>query len=316
MAIDWKLAETVKTENEKVPIHRYHKTLIKTGKYIKDSDGLDFEVTEDLLKHWANTVQDMNDNGVKIPVPLGHTDNPEKNKGFLTKAFEKDGSLISVIDLIGDDAEELSKTQDVSIFVPPKFVDGKGNTYARPIRHVALTPFPVIPGLGEFEAVAASLSSKENKMAFDFSKIKSILGIEGDVSETNAEGLIMGAIKKLKDRIPKTLSFNETTLAVATENRELKLSQLVSAAKITPAVSEELKKAFVNKEAIVLSLSSEADDPFSSMIKALEKNEKVISTGENTGAQNLELGDRRKENEGESVVLIEAKRRAKEAAAV
>ena len=43
----------------------------------------------------------------------------------------------------------------VSIHVPPQFTDGLGRTYVRPIRHVAITDYPVIPGLGRFEALAA-----------------------------------------------------------------------------------------------------------------------------------------------------------------
>ena len=284
MAIDWVFSEELKEGD--IPIRRYKKPLIKVGKYCKDSDGLEFEVTEDLLLHWKNTVTEMSDNGIKIPVPLGHTEN---NKGFLKSAYIEGETLIGVIDLVVADAEELSKTQDVSIFVPPKFTDGKGVTYRRPIRHVALTSYPVIPGLGEFEAVAASLINKEKEM--ELGAIKLALNIEGEATEDS----ILAGITKLKESIPVQLSFNDATIKVATENRELKVGQLINTGKITPAVGEELKKIFTDKEHITLSLSSE-DSIFDKMVEALSKNETVVQTGEHTGAQTLELGDPLKSN--------------------
>ncbi len=301
MAIDWVFSEELK--DGEVPIRRYHKPLIKVGKYTKDSDGVDFEVTDDLLSHWNNTVLEMSENGIKIPVPLGHTEN---NKGYLKSTFIKDKTLIGVIDLVVSDAEELSKTLDVSIFVPPKFTDGKGRIYNRPIRHVALTSYPVIPGLGEFEAVAASLIPIDKEKEMELGAIKLALNIEGEATEDS----ILAGITKLKESIPIQLSFNDATIKVATENRELKIGQLINTGKITPAVGEELKKIYTTKDNITLSLSSE-DSTFDKMVEALSKNEAVVKTGEKTGQQTLELSDPHKGGDERNYLIEDAEKRQK-----
>lgn len=301
MAIDWEFSEELK--DGEIPVRRYHKPLIKVGKYTKDSDGVSFVVTDDLLTHWNNTVLEMSENGIKIPVPLGHTEN---NKGYLKSTFIKDKTLIGVIDLVGTDAAELAKTQDVSIYVPPKFTDGKGRTYNRPIRHVALTSYPVIPGLGEFEAVAASLILINKEKEMELGAIKLALNVEGEATEDS----ILAGITKLKESIPIQLSFNDATIKVATENRELKIGQLINTGKITPAVGEELKKIYTTKDNITLSLSSE-DSTFDKMVEALSKNESVVKTGEKTGQQTLELSDPNKGGDERNYLIEDAEKRQK-----
>jgi hypothetical protein len=127
----------------------------------------EFTIDVDKLDHWEEVGNTMIENGIKIPVPLKHTDDPESNRGNVIR-FERDineegrEALFGVIKFRDKKAAELAKSTDVSIFVPDKPIyDGLGNKYVYPIRHVCCTDYPVIPKLGEFQPIAASMEILE-----------------------------------------------------------------------------------------------------------------------------------------------------------
>lgn len=57
-------------------------------------------------------------------------------------------SLYGVIRFADDVAKQQALRHDVSVHIPQKVVDGRGIEYIKPIEHIALTAYPVIPGLG------------------------------------------------------------------------------------------------------------------------------------------------------------------------
>jgi hypothetical protein len=140
------------------PVRRFLKELIKTGHYVKESDGLEFDVTPALLAHWAATFARMRANGLNVPVPSGHTNDGAANRGWVRHLFHAGDSLYGVVDLVGDGIG-MAATNDVSIYAVPEFTDGHGNRYQWPILHVALCTDPVVPGLGGFLPIAAALDS-------------------------------------------------------------------------------------------------------------------------------------------------------------
>lgn len=133
--------------------------------FVKKTDDKEqhFTVDADRLQHWEETGNEMIRNGLMVPTPIKHTDEPERNRGRI-KRFEigtnDNGrqALFGVVEFRDAEAAKLAASTDVSIFVPDKPVyDGFGNEYRQPIRHVCFTDYPVIPGLQGFEAIAASL---------------------------------------------------------------------------------------------------------------------------------------------------------------
>lgn len=142
------------------PVRRFRKELIRSGKYVKAADKLEFVVTPELLQHWSATFSRMKSAGVRVPVPVGHTEDAEKNRGWCVDMFVEGESLIGAIDLVGEDGIKLAGRSDVSIYCPVTLVDGHGTTYQRPITHVALCTDPVIPGLSGFFPIAASATHK------------------------------------------------------------------------------------------------------------------------------------------------------------
>jgi hypothetical protein len=101
-----------------------------------------------------------------------------------------------------------------------------------------------------------------------------------------------------------------------TENRELKLSNLVQAGKITPAQRDELAKDYCTPEACKLVLSSGSDgSDFDRLVKVLEANAgSPVKPGEKSGMQTMTLSNGGAGKPAENPILASAERRAKAAA--
>ncbi len=314
----------------------FRKPLIRTGSYVKESEGLSFEVTPETLSHFAIEFGRMHKNGVRVPVPLTHTNDPSANQGWVKEVFVDGEELIGIIELAGEGVR-LANTTDVSIYVPPSITDGKGNKYTRPIAHVALVTDPVIPGLGPFEAVAASrLTTKEKSMPF--AKLQAALGVKEEVTEANVETLVLSHIKTKDEELKATAKelktaqeeasnknkelealqlshkpreVDPTMMDLVRDNRNMRLANLVQAGRITPAVKGEIEKAFLAEPELKLSLQR-ADRTFDKVCEILMKNDPV-ELREISGPQAVALG----RHEGESDVLVkDAERRAKDAKAL
>jgi len=312
-----------------VPSFTFSKELIRVG-YFVDPNGTEFEITPQILEHWVDTFDVMKMMGIKVPIPSEHDGafDPKKNNGYVRSLFVEGESLFGTLELFGKDAEELSKKTDVSIYSPSEWVDGQGNIFYRPITHVALTMFPVIPGLGEFKALAASkIPFKEKVM--DLSKLKSGLGIETQITEENAVDLILSHFGKVKEDHATALSAvqdelktvkqeketlalsatpkkpDPTLLALSRDNRNMKLDQLVQANRLTPDAKKDLSDALTSDAALSLSLTQGDTTSFDKIVAALAKNNPV-ELREKTGKQILSLS----QNQNESSLVADAKARA------
>jgi len=131
---------------------------------------VEFGIDGSVLKHFHDTTQLMLANGVEIPIPLGHTNDPTATQGQVVgsrigKNERNEDALFLKTHFKDAKAAEIAKNADVSVYVPHKFTDGKGRTYVRPIRHLAITAYPTIPGLGKFQAIAASFTPGQPQAA-------------------------------------------------------------------------------------------------------------------------------------------------------
>lgn len=307
-----------------VPRRKFRKDLIRVGTYVKDAADLEFQVTRDTLDHWVARFVEMKENGVRVPIPNTHKSagDADQNRGYVDDIFIDGDTLVMACEMIGEDGIEAAAKSDVSIYSPEEIVDGKGIRYERPIEHVALCTDPVVPGLGEFIPLAASLRVKEQEM--DLEKIKKALGIKEDLTVDNVEELILskhdamvGELKKLSDEFTafKASATKEITkpdealVSLSADNRRMKLEGLVEAAKITPAVRDKLVKIFVDTEPLTLALSNGTAKQFDSIFEALKDNDPV-KLKEQTGRQvELSSGMEPKANP----LMVDAERRAKDA---
>lgn len=294
----------------------YKKELIRVGKYYKESAGIKFEVTAETLMHWVNTFKQFLINGLKVPIPSNHWDT-DSNNGYLQDVFIEGESLFGIIVLYGANVDTLASTNDVSIYCPVEYTDGAGNMYFRPIVHVALTPYPVIPGLKEFEALAASLLTRKESKSMKWQNVQKALNISEELKDENAEALILSSVELMTKTNETLVSENAKLVAdnaaltetsktlalsqegvepspvlvnLAADNIDMKLSSLVSAARITPAVKTKLVDIFVgaDKVNLALSLKKGTSEVVNALVAALSENDPVI-LAEQTGVQTLTL---------------------------
>lgn len=150
----------------------YKKELAYQDDFVKkNSRGeVEFElpVDEQLIDHWVATFDAMKNDGIEVPLPIEHTTDPELRRGTVVKLAkernpERDSdSLFCYVKFTDEETARKFKDSQVSLYSPPDFTSGKGKRYVRPIRHVAITDYPLIPGLDKFEKViAASLTVVE-----------------------------------------------------------------------------------------------------------------------------------------------------------
>lgn len=265
---------------------QFRKELIRVGSYVKNSTKQSFTVALETLNHWVKTFDLWLANGNKVSIPMAHdrAGDTESNQGWVTAMSVEGNSLYGVMEL-KDPA--LALTSDVSIYVPVEVVDGKGIKYKVPITHVALCVDPVIPGLESFEKLELSLG--DTNMEF----LKSIykkLGLSGDkATEANA----VEAIDKLMpQKVIEKPDANEAVAKLLSDNRALKLSGLLKAGLITPAVKDVIEAKYVDPKVCGLELSQDSfSDAFDFLYGVLAQNSPV-SLKETTGVQSLELANK------------------------
>jgi len=311
------------------------KELIYDGDFVKDvgkSNEIRFSVTPKLRQHWIDQHEVMTANGVKVPLPLEHTVDPEKNRGYLLNlknGIDSKGrnALFGVMHFPNkDDASRLTKTADVSIYVPPSSQDGKGNQYHRPIKHVAFTTYPVIPDLDGFTAIAASFAASastndaENDNMNALSSLATKLGIQlsNCASNEQAESAIIAAYEAHAAENAPGLALSDLPEGVAANmmkltknNRSNAIKNLHTQRHINRATADGLTKIFCSDSAVELSLSQgDGDDQFDGMIRALKQNTRA--NRELTHEQVLALSDSRNGG-GSNILLDDTKRRVQAA---
>lgn len=323
---------------EKIPRQRFRKEVVRIGEYIKDATGQKVDITRDVLANWVIQFQRMKANGVKIPIPSTHegASDPDRIRGYVDDLFIDGDSLVMACTMIGEDGIKAASRNDVSLGVPElEFIDGNGVIYSQPIQHIALCPDPVVPGLGSFVPIAASRNArKEPEM--DLTKIAKAFGIAEEMTNKNAEEVLLSFAKKtseelkgMTEKLKKLQEFKKeegTELSrkkevdpdfveLMVDNRKMKFDSLVKGEHITPACRDALQAEFGTSERITLALSSGVDSKqFDRIMAALAKNDPVVLR-EQTGPQSTAELSRTGGSTGEPKVVLDAKRRAKEAAA-
>jgi len=334
LAVTLKLATS---KASKTPDGLYRKELIYPGTF--DHKGqFKFTVDDKLMRHWVATHELMASNGVRVPVPIDHSMSPEAKRGSLKKlAIEKNSrgidALFGYIKFDKPEYETLAASADVSIYVPPEARDGLGNQYYRPIRHVGLTDYPVIPGLDGFEQIAASFNTG------DLMNLKELAAKIGVTAEGTDEQICdaIAAAWQAKNAAPpaappaapvapaapvmrQAMPFPRAPVAASLlgmfkENRQAKLDKLVMQGRITTAVAEKLSERYLSDDVATLALSTvegddgetiQFDDGFDHLMISLADNPPVVNLKSRTGTH--VLPDAKKVEESSLVKNAEARK--------
>lgn len=307
-----------------------------------DRQVLHADIKQPFIERVANQFKKFKEVGVRVPIFKTHREDPDNKRGEIIDAYVKPNkqgvpSLHVKAKFDNAEAMRLAFANEVSAMLPPKFVDGKNNTYEYPLRHVAITANPVIPGLDGWEGpVVLSFSSEsglepapkgEPKVSKLVQTLMGKLGITAP-DGANEDACLQLALDKVDEvqsacsllnkgekkdekkdeKLPEgemTLSFPPVILGSMKKSRISTVDALVLSRDITPAIGDDLKKTYCTDEVIKadLSLSTEETE-FDRQIELAKKMAKARPM--KTSRETLKL-----DREGETnPILADAKRRA------
>jgi hypothetical protein len=144
-----------------MPAFYYWKDAIVVGSYVHPAGKFSLQITRDKLDRYARTFGKMKSNGVAVPILMDHAQSAAATLGWIIDVKRKDDRLMELHQFLGESARDIGLRNKVSLGINPDFVDGKGNRYGEAIVHSAVTPVPVVPDQGGFEAVEMSQGEEE-----------------------------------------------------------------------------------------------------------------------------------------------------------
>ncbi len=246
---------SLRTDANGQPVRIYSKKILPAGKVYNGGKAWEFS-TADLDKIVA-TFHKMQADGISVPVQAGHNEDPDKTRGKVLDVWRDGNALYASVEMIGEDGIKLASVSDTSVYIEFKHERG-GTVYENALVHLACTPVPAVPGLGNFEPLAASVyRPQEGKTNMDALKtIATLLGIGGDNMD---ESSLMEAVKKAicemqaaveasktkaDEKPAMSASVDSSVLDEYASLYDLKLSNLVEHGKISPDQKAKLSALF------------------------------------------------------------------------
>lgn len=310
----------IKLGNERRSL-RFKKALMRAGTWVM-GNGKRFTAARKMYDHLVKTHQDLTALGVKTPLVLGHDGTSAYGDivdlvidTVTNDAGQEEDVLSMIVEFKDEQAKREALRNDVSAYVPPSRKIGNGSTFSRALEHVALTPWPVIHGLADWETIAASFSDTETPIVFD--DLITLLGIDASqaTSDEEKKALVEDAVKmlaeeatKMKEELDKlkgdkpadppadapadpavAASLPRPVILQLGKARKTELDALVTNLNITPASRDELVKRYCSEASVRLSLEDDADDGFDALIAALSKNKVMSNTGRSLLDDAIEL---------------------------
>ncbi len=248
----------------------FKKVLAVVGKYHQAADDVTYDFTHELFGHWVAVFGEMQANGIKVPLvmaPNHEDDELDRNRGWLQKLYIEGNNLVGEFEVIGEDAITSVVRNDVSVFSPPVWTDGTGKKYKWPLVNIALTDHPLIPGLGDWQRIAASRmpdGGKENGM---WKKIAKALGIDASKwTDEDGESKLLAAIKEMKKTHKEEIkNAKKGAVKAALESEDNEEKEAVMAL-IQPLIDTEVE---TKTKDIKASLSSKDPEPVSDTLVEL-----------------------------------------------
>jgi len=164
LILSMSIADHLDVRDTKDPL-TFWKEVAREGDFKKGEQ--DVKLRKRHFDHWANSFLEMSQIGVKVPVPLEHTKDPERRRGDVLKLVSrpnKEGvnALYAKIKFRDAEAAKL-KDSGCSIFVPKEVPTGTGKVFKSAIEHICVTDYPVIPGLEPFtQAIALAFDGHQH----------------------------------------------------------------------------------------------------------------------------------------------------------
>lgn len=295
------------------------KPILRVGTFQKETDGTQFTFTQEHLDYFAGAFSH------RIPTPLEHTTDPEKNRGWCV-GMEVEGDVLNGIFELSDSIAD-PNIYDTSVYIP--IVDGR----VRPIEHVALTSYPVVDGLGNWNEIACSLMTpvkkkEESIVAVNWANLRTTLELSEDLTEENVVDVLTKRFQQLSEEAESlklsNVQLTEKVKAVppvinVEEIKQKKIFKTVKSSReaqiralpLSKAAIDKLVEVYCTDNCVALALSEDdSQDTFDAVLSALKEHIN-LPMGEESGVQGLTLSDPHKSKETKEPFLVtDAKRRA------
>lgn len=128
---------------------RLRKAIMRVGEF-HTPDGAHFSITRTRLDHWVRTFSKMSQNGDVCRIVKDHQEDVGSSIGKIVSMERRGEYLYATLEFPTREMADLTLTNDVSIYSQPQYTTGCG-VYRDAIKHVSLTPFPLIPHLGGYK---------------------------------------------------------------------------------------------------------------------------------------------------------------------
>jgi len=317
----------------------FEKELLPVGDIVHwvsdDKEVKEIRVKRTFLDKVVDNFKKMKEVGVRCPLFGSHVESSDNHRGEVVAVKVKknnrgEDALFGRIKFNNAKVAEQGKNLDVSVGIPPKFVDGKKNVYEWPLRHVALTAKPIVPGMQRFEPILLSfdtptglmLAAEAPPMNELIDQILAALQLTApDGSDEAAKlRLILQKVQPAPSEEEKgapdlNLSFSPLLTKELIRSREQQVDGLIRDLVLTPARGAEWKKKYCTKDAVEadIKLSHDNEDATTAFDAAVEQarefaEDRPIS---NSGREGIRLSHKQKDDENP---LIKAAKKKAEAA--
>lgn len=169
------------------------KDVLTAGEYQHPIHGWKLNVTPDKMDKYCAAFSEMTSGGVKVPIYADHKPGAATTLGYCRALFRGGADALKkypeLAKLPADqaplDSNKMYAIHDwnspesmkmghgvgqVSVLIDKKMKDGTGKSYGEAVRHIAVTPEPIVPGQGGFTQLAASML-KENTGLYGLSTL-------------------------------------------------------------------------------------------------------------------------------------------------
>lgn len=310
-----------------------------------DKEELKVKVKEEFLQNIVEQFNKFESKGIRVPLYKTHKEDPDNDRGTVIGVAVKKNdrgvpSLYARVKFHNEEFRDKGLRNDVSVLCPPRFKDADGEEYNYPLRHLALTSTPVVPGLEGFTPLVLSFDTPSGLMLADeeiqtedsvvneekWAALLALLGISAPEDSTTDDqlDLVIAAVEELQGEEETTeegakeeavaFSYPPMLVSQMRKGRETMIDGLVEKQTISPAVGKELKEKFCTKDSIKadLELSGDSDgetefDRAISLAKKIAGDRPLQSTGRKTIKLSHDDGD-------EDNPLIRAAKAAREKA--
>ena len=188
----------------------FEKELLPVGKIVPyvnaKHEVAPVEVEKSFLQNIVNHFKKFTKVGVRVPVFKSHTEDADNDRGTIQNVFIKKNSkgidsLFGLIKFHDVNAAKRGTKVDVSVMVPPRFRDGKGNVYLNALRHVALTSLPVVPGLEDWQGTPMICSFDSSSGLMLSADTMTAAATDGSTKPPSPDTNSGGAMSELIDQI-------------------------------------------------------------------------------------------------------------------